>query len=201
VWKNKKMDELDELPIIDSSEISTSARVLLSTKPDIATTTKKRKREVNTNKPKSKKADLVKRYLQNFDSSKEKPPTDDELKSMSVVKLETLCTIQEKQSTYKMQPAGLAESLIGFVSQCLDFVAQTDNEISRLNSEDDELRRCVAEELGSIATYLNNKIKIASHVALNSGRAIVTKKRKYEKENVCDKGGEKSITNSASKPT
>ena len=46
------------------------------------------------------------------------------------------------------------------------------------------------KELGSLATYLNNKVKIASHVALNSGRAIV-KKRKLspEKETQDEQGG------------
>jgi hypothetical protein len=174
------MDELDELPtILDAAPISVKS---IPTIPTI--TTKKRKKPEKKMAPKSKKADLVKRYLQNLDSRKELPPTDAEIKSMSVVTLERLCMLQEKQATHNLQPSGLAESLIGFVSQCLDFVAQTDNEISKLNSEDEELNRCVSEELGSIATYLNNKIKIASHVCLNSGRAIV-KKRKLEKENGC----------------
>jgi hypothetical protein len=120
---------------------------------------------------------------------------------MTVAKLETLCTIQEKQQTHKLQPSGLAETLIGFVSQCLDFLAQTDGEITRLNDEDEELRRCVSAELGSLATYLNNKVKIASHVALNSGRAIV-KKRKLsppEKETENEQGAEKQAKGSASK--
>jgi hypothetical protein len=174
------MDELDDLPkILDATEFIIPASTTSVQPVSTPTITKKRKKPTTS---KSKKADLVKRYLQNLDSTKEAPPTDAELKSFSVAKLETLCTIQEKQSTHKLQPSGLAESLIGFVSQCLDFVAQTDNEICRLNSEDTELLRCVSEELGSIATYLNNKIKIASHVCLNSGRAIV-KKRKLEKEN------------------
>jgi hypothetical protein len=189
------MDELDDLPKILDGEF-TIPTIATSVQPiSTPTSTKKRKKpDRTTSKP--KKADLVKRYLQNLDSTKEVPPTDAEIKSMSVAKLETLCTIQEKQSTHKMQPSGLAESLIGFVSQCLDFVAQTDNEISRMNSEDSELLRCVTEELGSIATYLNNKIKIASHVVLNSGRAIV-KKRKLEKENGCTEVEvESSITRS-----
>ena len=111
---------------------------------------------------------------------------------MTVAKLTTLCTIQEKQQTHKLQPSGLAQISINFVSQCLDFLAQTDGEITRLNGEDEELRRCVSEELGSLATYLNNKIKIGSHLALNSGRAII-KKRKLspEKETQDEQGAEK----------
>jgi hypothetical protein len=183
------MDELEELPtVIESTLLAHTPAV----QAPVISSTKKRKKPEKTTKS-SKKSDLVKRYLQNFDSCSEAPPSDAEIKAMSVVKLETLCTIQEKQATHKLQPSGLAEQLIGFVSQCLDFLAQTDDEISRLNAEDIELRKCVTEELGSLATYLNNKIKIASHVALNSGRAIV-KKHKTGKEN----GTQEPVENSSS---
>jgi hypothetical protein len=174
------MDELEQIPEIDADfcvPVPTD-NIVEDTKSD--TTNKKRKRApVATKKKKKKprKPELVKRYLDNFDATKQTPPTEDQLKSMTVTKLETLCTIQEKQQTHKLQPSALAETLIGFVSQCLDFLAQTDGEISRLNEQDEELRRCVSEELGSLATYLNNKVKIASHVALNSGRAIVKKRK------------------------
>jgi hypothetical protein len=99
-----------------------------------------------------------------------------------------------------LQPSGLAETLIGFVSQCLDFLAQTDGEITRLNDEDEELRRCVSEELGSLATYLNHKVKIASHVALNSGRAIVKKRKLMPAEKENEQGGKKQAQGSASQP-
>ncbi len=192
------MDELEQIPEIDESAV-------LSTPVDthdsvVVSSTKKRKRAAAPKKKKkARKPELVKRYLDNFDSSKQVPPTEDELKSMSVAKLETLCCLQEKQQTHKLQPSGLAETLIGFVSQCLDFLAQTDGEITRLNEDDQELKRCVSEELGSLATYLNNKVKIASHVALNSGRAIV-KKRKLmppKKEND-EQRGEEQAKNSSS---
>jgi hypothetical protein len=184
------MDELEQLPtVIESTLLSHTHTPVVQAS---SSATKKRKKPEKTPKS-SKKADLVKRYLQNFDSCSETPPSDAEIKNMSIVKLETLCTIQEKQATHKLQPSGLAEQLIGFVSQILDYVAQTDNEICRLNAEDIELRKCVTEELGSLATYLNNKIKIASHVALNSGRAII-KKQKTGKENGTEKPAEGSVT-------
>jgi hypothetical protein len=186
------MDELENIPELADDLILSVPVPVDDVVSDTKSTTKKRKRSVATAKKKKKprKPELVKRYLDNFDSSKEVPPTEHELKSMTVAKLETLCTIQEKQQTHKLQPSGLAETLIGFVSQCLDFLAQTDGEITRLNDADEELRRCVSEELGSLATYLNNKVKIASHVALNSGRAIV-KKRKLspEKQTENEQGG------------
>ena len=195
------MDELEDIPEINADFCLPVPNDDIVENP---TTKKKRKRPTQTVKKKKKKPrkpELVKRYLDNFDSSKQTPPTEDELKGMTVAKLETLCTIQEKQQTHKLQPSALAETLIGFVSQCLDFLAQTDGEISRLNEQDEELRRCVSEELGSLATYLNNKVKIASHVALNSGRAIV-KKRKLsppEKETQDGQGTKEQIKSDTAK--
>ena len=181
------MDELDDLPlIVEQEEQACEVEQELSAVP--STKKKKRKKPAVTKKP--KKAVLLKRYLDNFDSSKQQPPTESDLKSMTVAKLETLCCLQQKQAAHNLQPSGLADSLIGFVSQCLDFVAQTDNEITRLNSEDEELKRAVSEELGNLATFINNKVKIASHLALNSGRAVV-KKRKLGKKNAKD--GEEQI--------
>jgi hypothetical protein len=194
------MDELEHLPEIKQDVVLPISAPSNTVMPDTKSG-KKRKRPPATKKKKPRKPELVKRYLENFDSSKHTPPTEDELKNITVAKLETLCTIQEKQQTHKLQPSGLAETLIGFVSQCLDFLAQTDNEITRLNQEDEELKRCVSEELGSLATYLNNKVKIASHVALNSGRAIV-KKRKLmpEKQKTNEQGTKEQAEGSASKP-
>ena len=168
------MDELEQIPEIDDYAVLSTPT---TTHDAVVPTSTKKRKAAPKKKKKARKPELVKRYLDNFDSSKQVPPTEDELKSMTVAKLETLCTIQEKQQTHKLQPSCLAETLIGFVSQCLDFLAQTDGEIARLNEDDQELKRCVSEELGSLATYLNNKVKIASHVALNSGRAIVKKRK------------------------
>jgi hypothetical protein len=171
------MDELEQIPEIDDVVIAEPAIL------NVAKTVEKKKKPVK----KSKKADLVKRYLTNFDSSSEVPPTEAEVKAFTVAKLEMLCTLQQKQQTHKMKPSGLADTLIGFVSGIMDSLAQTDNEITRMNSEDQELKRCVSEELGSLATLLNNKVKIASHVVLNGGRAIVNKRKSTasaEKQNV-----------------
>ena len=52
---------------------------------------------------------------------------------MTVAKLETLCTLEQKVKTRNMKPSELAESLIGFVSQCLNFLARTDNGSTQLN--------------------------------------------------------------------
>jgi hypothetical protein len=166
------MDELEELPVVEQHSEVVAEQELPSSK--------KRKRTAVKKPP--KKAVLVKRYLDNLDSSKQSPPSEVDLKNMTVARLETLCTLQQKKATHNMQPSGLAVTLISFVSQCLDFVAQTDNEITRLNEEDEELKRAVSEELGSLATFLNNKVKIGSHLALNTGRAVV-KKRKVGKKN------------------
>jgi hypothetical protein len=167
------MDELE--PLFEVEEVR-------------APTTNKRKRtDVKpppppTKKPKkNKKADLVKRYLENFDSSKEKPPDAQEVKSMSISTLETLCTLQEKRSAHQLAPSGLAESVISFISIVLDGIAGT-TEISRLNSEDAELKRCVSEELGCLNTFLGNRLKIASHITMNSAHAVV-KKHATEKQN------------------
>jgi hypothetical protein len=202
------MDELEQIPEIDDDVVfpvlESSNDTMSNAK---SSTTKKRKRDVVAPKKKTKKKprkpELVKRYLSNFDSSKATPPTEGELKSMTVAKLETLCSLQEKQQTHKLQPSGLAETLIGFLSTCLDFLAKTDGEITRLNAEDEELRRCVSEELGSLATYLNNKVKIASHVALNSGKAIVKKRRLSPPQAKQKQNGKKtaeSTQKGASKP-
>jgi hypothetical protein len=183
--KQNKMDELDELPtIMEQDECEIVAEQELPAAPAKKQPPRKRKKPAasTTTAKKPKKAVLVKRYLDNFDSSKQPPPSEADLKSMTVAKLETLCTLQQKQATHNMQPSGLAVTLIGFVSQCLDFLAQTDNEITRLNQEDEELKRAVSEELGNLATFLNNKVKIGSHLALNCGRAVV-KKRKLGKKN------------------
>jgi hypothetical protein len=167
------MDELE--PLFEVAEV-------------LAPTSNKRKRtDVKpppppTQKPKkNKKADLVKRYLQNFDSSKDKPPDANEVKSMSISTLETLCTLQEKRSAHQLAPSGLAESVISFISLVLDGIAGT-TEISRLNSEDAELKRCVSEELGCLNTFLGNRLKIASHLTMNSAHAVV-KKHATEKQN------------------
>jgi len=179
------MDELDELPtIMEQDECEVIAEQELPPPPaaEAKKQPRKRKKPAAATAKKPKKAVLVKRYLDNFDSSKQAPPSESDLKSMTVAKLETLCTLQQKHATHNMQPSGLAVTLIGFVSQCLDFLAQTDNEITRLNAEDEELKRAVSEELGNLATFLNNKVKIGSHLALNCGRAVV-KKRKLGKKN------------------
>jgi hypothetical protein len=192
------MDELADIPEIDDALLCPSP---VDTVVPLSKPSTKRKRQSTKKKKKPRKPELVKRYLDNFDSSKQTPPTEEELKGMTVAKLDTLCKLQEKQQTHKLQPSGLAETIIGFVSQCLDFLAQTDNEITRLNQEDAELRRCVSEELGSLATYLNNKVKIASHVALNSGRAIVKKRRLIppkEKENGTETEQTKTSTSKSS---
>jgi len=78
------MDELEELPTIIESSL------LVHTPAVVEPISNTKKRKTPEKKTKSKKADLIKRYLNNFDASKEKPPTDEEIKSMSVVKLETL---------------------------------------------------------------------------------------------------------------
>jgi hypothetical protein len=167
------MDELE--PLFEVEEV-------------LAPTSNKRKRidvkppPTPTKKPKkNKKADLVKRYLENFDSSKEKPPDAQEVKSMSISTLENLCTLQEKRSAHQLAPSGLAESVISFISLVLDGIAGT-TEISRLNSEDEELKRCVSEELGCLNTFLGNRLKIASHLTMNSAHAVV-KKHATEKQN------------------
>ena len=167
------MDELE--PLFEVEEV-------------LAPTSNKRKRtEVKppptpTKKPKkNKKADLVKRYLENFDSSKEKPPDAQEVKSMSIATLENLCTLQEKRSAHQLAPSGLADSVISFISLVLDGIAGT-TDISRLNSEDEELKRCVSEELGCLNTFLGNRLKIASHITMNSAHAVVKKLAK-EKQN------------------
>jgi hypothetical protein len=168
------MDELE--PLFEVEEVrapTTNKRKRTDVKPPAPPSTKKPK--------KNKKADLVKRYLQNFDSSKEKPPDANEVKSMSISTLETLCTLQEKRSAHQLAPSGLAESVISFIPLVLDGIAGT-TEISRLNAEDAELKRCVAEELGCINTFLGNRLKIASHLTMNSAHAVV-KKHATEKQN------------------
>jgi hypothetical protein len=196
------MNELEELPNIGDVPVIDIPNPVINSPVTKIKRTKKNKKKAPVI---SKKQQLVNRYLKNFDASKNVPPSEEEMKGYTVVKLQTLCTLQEKQQTHKMQPSGLAVSLIGFVSNILDFLAKTDNEITRLNAEDDELKRCVAEELGSLATYLNNKVKIASHLTLNTGRAVV-KKRKYdqvkEKENdqVTNTSRKKQTTERTAKP-
>ena len=194
------MNELEEIPEVEINDVTPAVAEVADVLP-----VRKGKRKREAPKPAKKlgkKAQLVKRYLDNFDSSKQEPPTESEVKSMSVAKLETLCTLQEKQQTHAIQPGGLAASLIGFVSNVLDFLARTDGEITRLNEEDQELKRCVTEELGALATFLNNKVKIASHVALNSGRAIV-KKRKLTPpvEKQTDAGRKEPTQSSSAKST
>jgi hypothetical protein len=168
------MDELE--PLFEVEEVlapTSNKRKRTDVKPPAPPPTKKPK--------KNKKTDLVKRYLQNFDSSKEKPPDSQEVKSMSIATLENLCTLQEKRSAHQLAPSGLAESVISFISLVLDGIAGT-TEISRLNSEDAELKRCVSEELGCLNTFLGNRLKIASHLTMNSAHAVV-KKHAMEKQN------------------
>jgi hypothetical protein len=167
------MDELEPPFYVEEILAPTNKRKRTAEKPPAPPPTKKPKQ--------NKKADLVKRYLQNFDSSKEKPPDAQEVKSMSISTLENLCSLQEKRSAREIAPSGLAESLIGFISLVLDGVAGTNSEISRLNAEDAELKRCVAEELGCVSTFLGNRVKIISHVTVNSAHAVV-KKHATEKE-------------------
>ena len=104
------MNELEEIPGIADDVVfpvlESSNDTMSNAK---SSTTKKRKRDVVAPKKKTKKKpprkpELVKRYLSNFDSSKATPPTEGELKSMTVAKLETLCSLQEKQQTHKLQP-------------------------------------------------------------------------------------------------
>jgi hypothetical protein len=104
-----------------------------------------------------------------------------DVKSMSIATLENLCTLQEKRSAHQLAPSGLSESVISFISLVLDGIAGT-TEISRLNSEDAELKRCVSEELGCLNTFLGNRLKIASHLTMNSAHAVV-KKLATEKQN------------------
>jgi hypothetical protein len=172
------MDELEDIPEISEEFMQQQQPV---------TSPQKRKRPTEKPPPpkrtlqkKPKKAELVARYLNNFDSSKETPPTEDDLKSYSIVKLETLCTIQEKHATHRIQPGNLAHSVITFVSQVLDTMCQTGDEITALNTADEELTRCVGEQIGKLSTFLDSKVKIASRLTLNPGRAIM-KKRKLEK--------------------
>ena len=120
--EKQTMDELDDLPTIMEQE---EEHELPPPEPK-----KQRKRKTpGATAKKPKKAVLVKRYLDNFDSSKEKPPTEADLKAMTVAKLETLCTLQQKQATHNMQPSGLAVTLIGFVSQCQHSIFQDENEL------------------------------------------------------------------------
>jgi hypothetical protein len=166
------MDELE--PLFEVEEVrAPNKRKRTAEKPPAPPPTKKPK--------KNKKADFVKRYLENFDSSKEKPPDAQEVKSMSISTLETLCTLQEKRSAHQLAPSGLADSVISFISLILDGIAGT-TDISRLNAEDEELKRCVSEELGCLNTFLGNRLKIASHLTINSAHAVV-KKHATEKQN------------------
>jgi hypothetical protein len=180
------MDELE--PLFEVEEVRVpNKRKRTDVKPAPPPTKKPKK---NNNK----KADLVKRYLQNFDSSKDIPPDAKEVKSMSIATLENLCTLQEKRSAHQLAPSGLAESVIGFISLVLDGIAGT-TEISRLNSEDEELKRCVSEELGCLNTFLGNRLKIASHLTMNSAHAVV-KKHATEKQNANNKSEEESTRES-----
>jgi hypothetical protein len=179
------MDELE--PLFEVEEVhapTTNKRKRTDVKPPVQQTKKPKK---------NKKADLVKRYLENFDSSKDKPPDAQEVKSMSISTLETLCTLQEKRSAHQLAPSGLADSVISFISLVLDGIAGT-TEISRLNSEDEELKRCVSEELGCLNTFLGNRLKIASHLTMNSAHAVV--KKATEKQNANNKSEEESTRES-----
>jgi hypothetical protein len=173
------MDELEDIPEISEEYVHAPCNAPKKRKRDKPPPPPKR-----TLQKKPKKADLVARYLNNFDSSKEIPPTEDDLKSYSIAKLETLCLIQEKHATHKIQPGNLAHSVISFVSQVLDGLAGTGDEITKLNAADEELTRCVGEQMGKFSTFLDSRVKIASHITLNSGRAIMKKRKlNVEKEN------------------
>jgi hypothetical protein len=140
--------------------------------------------------------------LNNFDSSKETPPTEDDLKSYSIVKLQSVCLLQEKHATHKIQPGNLAHSVISFVSQVLDTMCQTGDEITKLNTADEEFTRCVGEQMGKTSTFLDSKVKIASHITLNSGRAIMKKRKlNVEKENapkLCSRASSLILVNKVS---
>jgi superfamily I DNA and/or RNA helicase len=144
-----------------------------------------KKRKLPATKPsktkQSEKQRLVQRYLENFDAKNGIAPTHDEVKRMSTLQLKDRLKLIEVKHTVSLKPTGLAERVISLVSAVLDTLLQTESEIQKVNESDDELRRAVQSELGSLATYLNNKVQILSHVALNTGK-VVLKKRKIDKE-------------------
>jgi hypothetical protein len=168
------MDELEEIPEILSTAVDMSIIPTKNRKSPEKTVVKAKAKQ-------SEKQRLVERYLENFDASKGVSPTHEEVKRLSVSTLkERLKCIEIKQSV-SLQPTGLAERVISLVSVLLDTLLQTDSEIQKTNESDLELRRAVQSELGSLATYLNNKVQIASHLALNTGK-VVLKKRKLDKD-------------------
>ena len=102
---------------------------------------------------------------------------------MSLDTLRTKVKLQEQQKVATVvKPSGLGEQIVGLVSSLLDFLLRTDGEISQVNQSDAELIRCVNEELGVLSTLLSNKVQIASHLALNTGRAFLKKRRLRVKE-------------------
>jgi hypothetical protein len=168
------MEALADIPIIESALQPTNQMVTNNA------TNKKRKLPVTKTKV-SEKQRLVKRYLENFDSKNGVTPTQDEIKKMSTTQLKDRLKLIEVKHTVALKPTGLAERVISLVSVLLDTLLQTESEIQKVNENDDELRRAVQSELGSLATYLNNKVQIMSHLALNTGK-VVLKKRKIDKE-------------------
>jgi hypothetical protein len=166
------MDALEEIPEIASAAVDMS----------IIPTKKRKSPEKPIVKVKqSEKQRLVKRYLDNFDASKTTPPSHEEVKRLSVSTLKERLKCIEIKQTASLEPTGLAERVIGLVSVLLDTLLQTESEIQKANESDLELRRAVQSELGSLATYLNNKVQIASHLALNTGK-VVLKKRKLDND-------------------
>ena len=97
---------------------------------------------------------------------------------MTLAKLRQAVKLQEQRQTANLRPTGLSERVIGLVSVLLDFLAGTEGEIARANSSDAELQRAVQEELGALSTFLTNRMQIGAHLALNTVRAVVQKKRK-----------------------
>ena len=163
------MDELEELPeCVEEKDIVSNTPAKLKTppaSPPVAPPPKKKAR--------GKKTALIKRYLDNFDSTVEDVPSESDLKKMSIETLETKLKLQEqKKVVTTVRPAQLGERLVGLVSAVLDFLLKTDGEITKPNEQDEELIRCVNLELGCLSTYLGNRTQIAGHLAINTGKVV-----------------------------
>jgi hypothetical protein len=181
------MDALEEIPTILETAVQSTQMVLNNNKKRKLPSAIKPPKQPKQSKQ-SEKQRLVKRYLENFDSQTGTTPSHDEIKRMSTTQLKEKLKVIALKHTVALKPTGLAERVISLVSVLLDTLLQTESEIQKLNESDDELRRAVQSELGSLATYLNNKVQIISHVALNTGK-VVLKKRKIDKEFVSKENG------------
>lgn len=183
------LNELEELPDIDEP---------MPVPPPVADKAPKKQKKRKRDEAKPEKDTLIASVLENWDSKKQGDvPNVDELKRKKLSDLKVLAKTQQIRQSSNLNEKGLAETFIAFLSSLLDTALQTDGEIERTNMADQELIRALREELGYWSSLLNNKVKVAAHLALNSGKVAVKKFKTNPQQSDGPKG---KIAGSAAEP-